>query len=170
MQQKYSQIDQQMAASQQQKAGIEAQIKAAQDALRIQQEQAQRQAAAQQAAYQAAQATQATASAQPRTPTPTVQAGSGQELYVTATAYSWQDSGAVTRLGYNIQQNPNMKLIAVDPSVIPLGKKVWVEGYGVAVAGDTGGAIVGNRIDILMPSSAAANAYGRKTVKVVILD
>ena len=44
-----------------------------------------------------------------------------------------------------------MKLIAVDPSVIPLGSKVWVEGYGVAIAGDTGGAIKGNKIDVLMP-------------------
>ena len=43
-----------------------------------------------------------------------------------------------------------MKLIAVDPSVIPLGSKVWVEGYGVAIAGDTGGAIKGNKIDVLM--------------------
>ena len=38
----------------------------------------------------------------------------------------------------------NMKVIAVDPSVIPLNSKVYVEGYGYAVAGDTGGAIEGN--------------------------
>ncbi len=43
-----------------------------------------------------------------------------------------------------------MKLIAVDPNVIPLGSKVWVEGYGYAIAGDTGGAIKGNKIDILV--------------------
>ena len=42
-----------------------------------------------------------------------------------------------------------MKVIAVDPSVIPLGTKVWVEGYGYAVAGDTGGAIKGNKIDVI---------------------
>jgi 3D (Asp-Asp-Asp) domain-containing protein len=63
-----------------------------------------------------------------------------------------------------------MKLIAVDPNVIPLGKKVWVEGYGIAIAGDTGGAIQGNRIDILMPTSQDALNFGRKTVKVVILN
>ena len=43
-----------------------------------------------------------------------------------------------------------MKLIAVDPSVIPLGSRVWVEGYGEAIAADTGGAIKGHKIDVLM--------------------
>ena len=63
-----------------------------------------------------------------------------------------------------------MKLIAVDPSVIPLGSKVWVEGYGEAIAGDTGGAIKGHKIDVLMSSGAQARAWGRKTVKVIILN
>ncbi|KMP52429.1 3D domain-containing protein, partial [Bacillus cereus] len=53
--------------------------------------------------------------------------------------------------------------------VIPLGSKVWVEGYGEAIAGDTGGAIKGNRIDILLGSDSAAQKWGRKTVKVKIL-
>ena len=48
-----------------------------------------------------------------------------------------------------------MKMMAVDPKVIPLGSKVWVEGYGEAIAGDTGGAIKGNRIDILLGSDSA---------------
>ncbi|QQZ11368.1 cell wall-binding protein [Heyndrickxia vini] len=95
----------------------------------------------------------------------------GEEIYVTATAYSHEDTkGNVTALGYNIKKNPNMKLIAVDPSVIPLGKKVWVEGYGVAIAGDTGSAIIGHRIDVLKPSSKEAKAWGRKTVKIIILN
>lgn len=63
-----------------------------------------------------------------------------------------------------------MKLIAVDPAVIPLGSKVWVEGYGEAVAGDTGGAIKGHKIDVLMPSTSKAKAWGRKTVKIKILN
>ena len=63
-----------------------------------------------------------------------------------------------------------MKLIAVDPSVIPLGSRVWVEGYGEAIAGDTGGAIKGHKIDVLMPSDADARNWGRKTVKIVILN
>jgi peptidoglycan hydrolase CwlO-like protein len=156
LQQKYSQISQQMAATQQEKAGVEAQIKAAQEALRRQQE-----AAAAAANTIKVESTQST-------PQPT--AAKGQEMYVTATAYSWESSGSTTRLGYNIKTNPNIKLIAVDPSVIPLGKMVWVEGYGVAIAGDTGGAIVGHRIDLVMPSNAACVSWGRKVVKVIILN
>ncbi|MEJ9268974.1 3D domain-containing protein, partial [Bacillus thuringiensis] len=56
------------------------------------------------------------------------------------------------------------------PNVIPLGSRVHVEGYGTAIAGDTGGAIVGNKIDVHMPSTAEAQRWGRKTVKVTILD
>ena len=96
---------------------------------------------------------------------------SNKELYVTATAYSHEDStSGLTAVGHNIKQNPNMKLIAVDPSVIPLGSKVWVEGYGEAIAGDTGGAIKGHKIDVLMSSGDQARAWGRKTVKVIILN
>ncbi|MGE8203529.1 3D domain-containing protein [Heyndrickxia sp. NPDC080065] len=95
----------------------------------------------------------------------------GKELYVSATAYSYEETKeGITALGYNIKEHPNMKLIAVDPEVIPLGKKVWVEGYGVAIAGDTGGAIIGHKIDVLKPSKKEASAWGRKTVKIIILD
>ncbi|MEK5379106.1 3D domain-containing protein [Niallia sp. FSL W8-0635] len=96
---------------------------------------------------------------------------SNDVMYVTATAYSHQDTKAdITALGYNIKKNKNMKLIAVDPAVIPLGSKVWVEGYGEAIAGDTGGAIKGHKIDVLMSSSSKAKAWGRKTVKIKILN
>lgn len=156
MQEKYNQIDQQMALAQEEKASIEAQLKAAQEKIRIEQEEAKKRAAQTQTVSVSSQNT--------------VQAGKGVEMYVTATAYSHEDSGTTTALGYNIKVNPNMKLIAVDPSVIPLGKKVWVEGYGVAVAGDTGGAIKGHKIDVLMPTSQDALLWGRKTVKIVILD
>ena len=61
-----------------------------------------------------------------------------------------------------------MKLIAVDPSVIPLGSRVWVEGYGEAIAADTGGAIKGHKIDVLMPNDAIARQWGRKTVKIIV--
>lgn len=95
----------------------------------------------------------------------------GKELYVTATAYSHETSKTgLTYLGYNVRTNPHMKLIAVDPSVIPLGSKVWVEGYGEAIAGDTGSAIKGHIIDVLMPSGAHAIQWGRKTVKIIILN
>jgi 3D (Asp-Asp-Asp) domain-containing protein len=147
MQQKYSQIDQQMSL-------VQNQLAAAQEKIRQEQE------AARQVAL--ASSHQSGTTAQP--------VGKGEEMYVTATAYSPQSSGATTTLGYNIKANPNMKLIAVDPAVIPLGKKVWVEGYGVAIAGDTGGAIKGHIIDVLMPTNSAALSWGRKTVKVVILN
>ena len=58
-----------------------------------------------------------------------------------------------------------MKLIAVDPSVIPLGSKVWVEGYGVAIAGDTGGAIKGNKIDVLMPDKGSSSSRDVKQLQ-----
>ena len=71
-------------------------------------------------------------------------------------------------MGHNLTANPNMKLIAVDPSVIPLGSKVWVEGYGVAIAGDTGGAIKGNRR--FNARQGTSSNWGRKTVTVKVLN
>ncbi|WP_245003003.1 cell wall-binding protein EntA [Bacillus nitratireducens] len=101
----------------------------------------------------------------------------GRELTVVATAYTAHPSEnggtyggrVLTAMGHDLTANPNMKMIAVDPKVIPLGSKVWVEGYGEAIAGDTGGAIKGNRIDILLGSDSASQKWGRKTVKVKIL-
>ena len=63
-----------------------------------------------------------------------------------------------------------MKVIAVDPRVIKLGTKVHVEGYGYAIAGDTGGAIKGNKIDVFIPSKSRAYQWGRKNVKVKVLN
>jgi 3D (Asp-Asp-Asp) domain-containing protein len=60
-------------------------------------------------------------------------------------------------------------VVAVDPRVIPLGTMVYVEGYGLALACDTGGAIKGHRIDLCYDSNYEANRYGRKHVKVHIL-
>ena len=97
--------------------------------------------------------------------------GTGKEFYVTATAYTPNCNGCsgITATGVNIKSNPNMKLIAVDPNVIPLGSKVWVEGYGYAIAADTGGAIKGNKIDILVSSKSAAKNWGRKKVRIKVL-
>ncbi|WP_332697223.1 ubiquitin-like domain-containing protein [Halalkalibacter lacteus] len=92
-------------------------------------------------------------------------------LTVTATAYTAGCTGCsgVTATGINLNNNRNMKVIAVDPSVIPLGTRVHVEGYGEAVAGDTGGAIKGNKIDVHVPTKSDALRWGRKTVKVTII-
>ena len=59
-------------------------------------------------------------------------------------------------------------VIAVDPTVIPLGTRVFIPGYGPAVAADVGTAIKGNIIDLWMPSTAQANAWGRRTVTITI--
>ncbi|MFK9094975.1 ubiquitin-like domain-containing protein [Bacillus salipaludis] len=99
-------------------------------------------------------------------------AETGTEFYVTATAYTAYCNGCSgrTATGLNLRADPNMKVIAVDPRVIPLGTKVYVEGYGYAVAADTGGAIKGYIIDLFMPSKADAYRWGRKKVKIKILQ
>lgn len=61
-------------------------------------------------------------------------------------------------------------VVAVDPRVIPLGVRVFVPGYGVAIAADTGGDIKGNRIDLCMEDDQAAWNFGRRMVKVYILE
>ncbi|MEO2075464.1 MAG: LysM peptidoglycan-binding domain-containing protein [Bacillus sp. (in: firmicutes)] len=95
-----------------------------------------------------------------------------KEITVKATAYtaSCEGCSGTTATGLDLNANPNAKVIAVDPSVIPLGSKVEVEGYGVAIASDTGGAIKGNRIDVFIPSEEKALEWGRKDIKVKILD
>lgn len=93
-------------------------------------------------------------------------------MTVEATAYTAYCTGCsgTTANGTDLRANPNLKVIAVDPRVIPLGTKVWVEGYGEAVAADTGGAIKGNKIDVFIPSKAGAYEWGRKSVTIKILD
>jgi 3D (Asp-Asp-Asp) domain-containing protein len=193
MQEKYSQVVNELTMAEQEKIKISSQMREAQETIKREQEAA-RQRAAQLAKAKAEreraaqEEAQAVAASKPvpskSTPSKPVTAkpsnkpapkptSSGKEFYVSATAYSHEETnanGGWTAAGYNIKNNPNMKLIAVDPSVIPLGKKVWVEGYGVAVAGDTGGAIKGYKIDVLMPSKSAALSWGRKQVKVKVLD
>ncbi|WP_253896132.1 3D domain-containing protein [Solibacillus sp. R5-41] len=89
-----------------------------------------------------------------------------------ASAYtaSCEGCSGITSTGINLKANPNAKVISVDPTVIPLGSKVYVEGYGEAIAGDTGGAIKGNRIDVFIPSQQDAINFGVKQLKVTILN
>ncbi|MGG0722936.1 cell wall-binding protein EntC [Bacillus mycoides] len=135
-------------------------------------------------AQEAAKAREAAKAQKPATQQPvaketeTSAPSSSRELRVEATAYTADplENGykagdqVKSAMGHNLTANPNMKLIAVDPSVIPLGSKVWVEGYGVAIAGDTGGAIKGNKIDVLMPDKGTSSNWGRKTVTVKVLN
>ncbi|WP_416730142.1 ubiquitin-like domain-containing protein [Fictibacillus sp. JL2B1089] len=96
----------------------------------------------------------------------------GREITVTSTAYTANCDGCsgITATGFNLKSNPNAKVIAVDPSVIPLGSKVYVEGYGYAIASDTGGAIKGNKIDVFFSSQSQAVSWGRKSVKIRIIN
>jgi len=98
--------------------------------------------------------------------------GQGKEMTMIATAYTAYCEGCsgTTAYGIDLRANPEEKVIAVDPRVIPLGTRVWVEGYGEAIAGDTGGAIKGNKIDVFIPSYDNAIQWGRKEVKLIILD
>lgn len=85
-----------------------------------------------------------------------------------ASAYLPSDGGGsgITASGMMAQRG----VVAVDPSVIPLGTRLYIPGYGMAVAADTGGAIVGDRIDLCMESYGEAMNFGRRTVKVYILE
>lgn len=96
----------------------------------------------------------------------------GKTISVKATAYTAQCKGCsgVTSTGIDLNRDRQAKVIAVDPSVIPLGTKVYVEGYGHAVAGDVGGAIKGNRIDIHVPTKDEAYNWGVRNVNVTILE
>lgn len=95
-----------------------------------------------------------------------------KEITVKATAYtaSCEGCSGTTATGVDLNANPDAKVIAVDPSVIPLGSKVYVEGYGAAIAADTGGAIKGNRIDVFLPEKQDALNWGNKHVTVKILN
>ncbi len=94
-------------------------------------------------------------------------------IAMNATAYTYgEDGGNVTVLGEATRRG----IVAVDPSVIPLGTKLYIESadgkyiYGEAVAGDIGGAIKGNRIDIFVESAKECYNFGRRVVNVYILD
>jgi len=96
----------------------------------------------------------------------------GKTISVTATAYTAGCEGCsgVTSTGIDLRDSPNAKVIAVDPSVIPLGSEVYVEGYGYAIAGDIGSAIKGNKIDLHVPTKDEAFEWGVRTVNVTVLD
>ena len=83
------------------------------------------------------------------------------ELTVTATGYALSGTTATgLPVGWGV--------VAVDPSIIPLGTHMTIPGYGEAVAADTGGSVVGATIDLWFPSTAQANAWGRRTVTIVL--
>lgn len=96
----------------------------------------------------------------------------GKVMKVEATAYTAYCKGCsgITYTGLDLRKNPDKKVIAVDPNVIPLGSKVEVEGYGVAIASDIGSAIKGHKIDLFMPSREDALKFGRRTLTITVLE
>lgn len=89
-------------------------------------------------------------------------------LYMSATAYSPQDPGLSSRTATGTKLRYGV--IAVDPTVIPLGTRVFIPGYGEATAEDTGGSIHGDHIDVAFDTHREALAFGRQYVEVYILD
>ncbi|MGG2016692.1 3D domain-containing protein [Bacillus sp. S10(2024)] len=171
VQAKYNQISSQLTLAAQEKAKIEADMKGVQDTIaREQQAAADRQKAQQEQQAQPEPKGSDNDSGKP--------AKGSRDIFVEATAYTNDpaENGkqpgehVYSKQGHDLTSNPNMKLIAVDPAVIPLGSHVWVEGYGEAIAGDTGGAIKGYKIDVFVPNKEASSKWGRKRVKVIILD
>ena len=88
-------------------------------------------------------------------------------LTMQASAYSAQDpgNGNYTATGSRLKKG----IVSVDPKLIPLGTRLYIEGYGYAVADDVGGAIKGHRIDLAYDSRSEALQFGRQTVKVYVL-
>lgn len=89
------------------------------------------------------------------------------------TAYSPTNGAtrAWTYSGMQAVRNSNgWSTVAVDPSVIPIGTKLFVEGYGFAIAADTGSAIKGNKVDVFFNSYEEACAWGRRFLNVYVLD
>lgn len=85
-------------------------------------------------------------------------------IRVVSTAYTHTGNRTATGI------YPSEGIVAVDPRVIPLGTKLYVENYGYAVAADTGSDIIGNRIDVFFNSHNQAINWGKRTIKVQILE
>ncbi|MBR3051519.1 MAG: peptidoglycan-binding protein [Selenomonadaceae bacterium] len=89
-------------------------------------------------------------------------------IRVEATAYSSAQAGLsdYTALGTLCRRG----VIATDPNIIPLGTRVFIPGYGYAVAEDTGGAIYGHKIDVAFDTVAECYEFGRQFIDIYILD
>ncbi len=92
-----------------------------------------------------------------------------KSLSVVATGYSAGPAGGAIGNWTATGVRCTYGAVAVDPRVIPLGSKLYIEGYGYGFACDTGGAIKGNRIDLAFNSPSAAFRHGRRRMKVWIL-
>jgi len=87
-----------------------------------------------------------------------------EPIIMEATAYTWTGNRTATGTW------PSRGTVAVDPRVIPLGTELHIEGYGSAVAADTGGAIQGQKIDLYMDSEHECLQWGRRKVEVRVME
>jgi len=85
------------------------------------------------------------------------------EMKMVATAYF---SGGKTATGLRATKG----IAAVDPNVIPLGTKLYIEGYGEALAADIGSSIKGNRIDLCFDSLQECKTFGQRTINVYLVE
>lgn len=85
-----------------------------------------------------------------------------------STAYTGNDAGCSGRTATGVKATKG--IAAVDTSVIPFGTKLYIPGYGIAVAADRGGAIKGNRIDLCYNTLSEAYSWGRRNVTVYVLE
>ena len=113
---------------------------------------------------------------QPPAPTSATAAPAGAPAPAAAAVAPANDPGTitVTATGYSIRGRTASGLptapgvVAVDPSLIPLGTRLTIPGYGEGVAADTGGAVQGNVIDVWFPTNAQALAWGRRTLTITL--
>jgi 3D (Asp-Asp-Asp) domain-containing protein len=94
-------------------------------------------------------------------PSPPAPPAAGQTLTVTATGYALAGTTAT-----GLPVGPGV--VAVDPSVIPLGTRMTIPGYGEGVAADTGTAVQGPAIDLWFATDAQARAWGRRTLTITL--
>ncbi|WP_418791304.1 3D domain-containing protein [Phosphitispora sp. TUW77] len=88
---------------------------------------------------------------------------SGQQIKCVSTAYTYTGHRTATGI------TPRKGVVAVDPRVIPMGTKMYIEGYGYAIAADTGGSIKGKKVDVFFETREEALKWGRRTVLVQLL-
>jgi 3D (Asp-Asp-Asp) domain-containing protein len=90
-----------------------------------------------------------------------------RRMVVEASAYTLAEGSGTGMTSIGIV--PYEGIVAVDPDVIPYYTRMYIPGYGFAMAGDTGGAIIGNRVDLYMNDYGRAILWGRRDVEIYIL-
>lgn len=103
--------------------------------------------------------------------------GTRQTVSRGGTSFEFKKSLSMTATGYTHTGNrtytgvwPSVGIVAVDPKVIPLHSKLYIDGYGYATAMDVGSSIKGNRIDLFFETRAEALKWGRRKVQVFVLN